>query len=162
MIHKFPAPGNGAVTKHITRCFLCGKCHVPTATGMLPELTEDLYIVQKQESSITCYMCDTYTWRRRSIFMRDKPILPSERMLHKDYDRKGSVKKNLWLWSSRDLAPRLIGGKPPVVKWLCFWLRVSLESLEYAISSWETPVGGRHRQTPVAKAEKPPLLQVVA
>jgi hypothetical protein len=27
------------------------------------------------------------------IFMRDKPILSSERMLHKDYDRRGSVAK---------------------------------------------------------------------
>jgi hypothetical protein len=25
-----------------------------------PGLTEDLYIVQKEEFSITCYMCDTY------------------------------------------------------------------------------------------------------
>jgi hypothetical protein len=29
-------------------------------------------------------------------------------MLHKDYDRKGLVEeKNLWLWASRGLAPRL-------------------------------------------------------
>jgi hypothetical protein len=27
------------------------------------------------------------------LFIRDKPILSSERMLHKDYDRKGSVEK---------------------------------------------------------------------
>jgi hypothetical protein len=26
-----------------------------------PGLTEDLYIVHKEELSITCYMCDTYT-----------------------------------------------------------------------------------------------------
>jgi hypothetical protein len=31
------------------------------------------------------------------VFLRDKPIFSSERMLHKDYDRKVSVsKKNLW------------------------------------------------------------------
>jgi hypothetical protein len=30
---------------------------------------------------------------RPSIFIRDKPILPSERMLHKDYYRMGSVEK---------------------------------------------------------------------
>jgi hypothetical protein len=29
--------------------------------------------------------------KRLSIFIRDKPILSSERMLHKDYDRKGSA-----------------------------------------------------------------------
>jgi hypothetical protein len=33
---------------------------------------------------------------RPSIFIKDRPILSSEKMLHKDYDRKGSVaKKNL-------------------------------------------------------------------
>jgi hypothetical protein len=39
-----------------------------------------------------CYMCDTYTWQRRSLFMRDKPILSSE-VLRKTYDRRGSVAK---------------------------------------------------------------------
>jgi hypothetical protein len=29
------------------------------------------------------------------LFIRDKPNLSPERRLHKDYDRKGSVKKNL-------------------------------------------------------------------
>jgi hypothetical protein len=36
-----------------------------------PGLTEDLNIVQKEEFSISCYMCD----KRPSIFMRDKPKL---------------------------------------------------------------------------------------
>jgi hypothetical protein len=39
-----------------------------------------------------CYMYDKYTWQRRSLFIRDKPILSSE-MSHKDYDCKGSVDK---------------------------------------------------------------------
>jgi hypothetical protein len=43
--------------------------------------------------------------KRPSIFIRSKPILSSERMLHKDYDRKVSVKKKLLL-SSRGLASR--------------------------------------------------------
>jgi hypothetical protein len=30
---------------------------------------------------------------KRSLFIRDKPILSSEKMLHKDYDSKGSVTK---------------------------------------------------------------------
>jgi hypothetical protein len=35
--------------------------------------------------------------KRPDMFMRDKRILTSERILHKDYERKGSVsKKNLW------------------------------------------------------------------
>jgi hypothetical protein len=38
-----------------------------------------------------CYMCDTYDCQWRSLFVRDKPILLSERMLHKNYGRKGSV-----------------------------------------------------------------------
>jgi hypothetical protein len=58
-----------------------------------PGLTEDLYILQKEEFSITCYMCDMYAWQGPSIFIRGKLIFSSERMLHKDYDRKGSVAK---------------------------------------------------------------------
>jgi hypothetical protein len=45
-----------------------------------PGLTENL-IVQKEEFLITRYI------------IRDKPIFSSERMLHKDYYRKGPVKK---------------------------------------------------------------------
>jgi hypothetical protein len=62
------------------------------------------------------YMCDTYTWQRRSLFITDKPILSSERVLHKDYDHKGSAEKN----SGRDpqgtwRQDELFRGKPPVV-----------------------------------------------
>jgi hypothetical protein len=63
-------------------------------------------------------MCDTYTWRKPSLFIRDKPICSSERMLHKDYDRKGSVAQTVFdrdpqgAWRQDEL----IGGKPPVVK----------------------------------------------
>jgi hypothetical protein len=32
---------------------------------------------------------------RQSIFIRGKPILSLERMLHKDYDRKGSVETKI-------------------------------------------------------------------
>jgi hypothetical protein len=38
----------------------------------------------------TCYMRQA-----PSIFIRDKPILSSERMLLKDYYRKGSVEKEI-------------------------------------------------------------------
>jgi hypothetical protein len=38
-------------------------------------------------------MCDTYILHRRSVFIRDKRIHSSERMLHKYYNRKGSVEK---------------------------------------------------------------------
>jgi hypothetical protein len=36
-------------------------------------------------------MCDTYTWKKAKP--KDKPIFSSERTLHKDYYRKGSVEK---------------------------------------------------------------------
>jgi hypothetical protein len=64
-----------------------------------PGLTEDLLIVRKEDFSVTCYLCDTNTWQRRSLHIRDKPILSSARTLRKDYDRKISVAKKL---SSRD------------------------------------------------------------
>jgi hypothetical protein len=38
-------------------------------------------------------MCDMHTWQRPNKFIRDTPIFLSVRMLHKDYDRKGSVEK---------------------------------------------------------------------
>jgi hypothetical protein len=49
--------------------------------------------------------------------MRHKSIFSSERMLHKDYHRKGSVEKNpggesQGAWRQDEL----IVGKPPVVK----------------------------------------------
>jgi hypothetical protein len=41
------------------------------------------------------YMCDTYTWQRKNLFIRDNFFLSSERILRKEYDRKGSVEKSL-------------------------------------------------------------------
>jgi hypothetical protein len=35
---------------------------------------------------------------RPSIFIRDKPIFSSERRLYKDYYRKGSVEKNIYIY----------------------------------------------------------------
>jgi hypothetical protein len=63
--------------------------------------------------------------------MRDKLIFSSERVLHKDYDRKFSVEKisgigSQGVWRQDEL----IGGKPPVVKWiwLCYTTRIPAES----------------------------------
>jgi hypothetical protein len=52
-----------------------------------------------------------------SIFIRDKSTLSSERMLHKEYDRNGSV-KNICRRESQGARRQdeLNGGKPPVVK----------------------------------------------
>jgi hypothetical protein len=82
-----------------------------------PVLTEDLCIVQKEEFSLTCCVIRTLD-ERPSIFIRDKPIFSSERMLHKDYNRKCSVDKKI---SGREpqgawLQDELTGGKPPGVK----------------------------------------------
>jgi hypothetical protein len=55
-------------------------------------LTDDLYRL-----SISCCICDTHTWQRPSIFIRGKPIISSERMLHKNYGHNASAaeKKSL-------------------------------------------------------------------
>jgi hypothetical protein len=42
---------------------------------------------------------------RPSIFIRDKPIFPSERMLRKNYYHKGSAEKKI---SGRDLLKGLV------------------------------------------------------
>jgi hypothetical protein len=49
---------------------------------------------------------------------KDRPVLSSERMLHKDYDRKCSVEKEITGRESPGVCRQdeLIGGKPPVVK----------------------------------------------
>jgi hypothetical protein len=56
-------------------------------------------------------------WRGPAAIVNYTPILLSERMLHKDYDRKCSVQKNIGRESQgacRQDEP--IGGKPPAVK----------------------------------------------
>jgi hypothetical protein len=47
--------------------------------------------------------------------MREKPILSSERMLYKDYDRKVSVTKNNLVMNLKE-QDELTGCKPPVLK----------------------------------------------
>jgi hypothetical protein len=70
-------------------------CKIDMTCLAKPVLTRGLvlYIVQNEEFSITCCMCDMYHWQRPSTLIRDKPILSSERILHKDPDCKGSVAK---------------------------------------------------------------------
>jgi hypothetical protein len=60
-----------------------------------------------------------YTWRKAKHIHARKTIFSSERLLHKDYNRKGSVeKKNISGRESQGTwcQDELIGGKPPVVK----------------------------------------------
>jgi hypothetical protein len=68
--------------------------------------------------TVTCLYVRYVHVKRPSIFIRDKLILSSERMLHKDYDLKGSVERRIsgrhpqGAWRQDEL----IGGKLPVVK----------------------------------------------
>jgi hypothetical protein len=54
----------------------------------------------------TYAMCDTYTWQRRSLFIREKPNLSSVKLLHKDYERKGSVAKTNLFMSLKGLGAK--------------------------------------------------------
>jgi hypothetical protein len=56
-------------------------------------------------------------WRGPAVIVNDGPIISSERMFRKVYDRKCSIKKILAV-SLKGLRHKdeLIGGKPPVVK----------------------------------------------
>jgi hypothetical protein len=65
-----------------------------------PVLTEDLYIVQINEFSITCLSAIG------AFDERDKPGFSSERMLRKDYDRKGSVGKESVVVILKGLGPK--------------------------------------------------------
>jgi hypothetical protein len=58
-----------------------------------PVLTEDLCVAQKEEFSIYAICAKCTLVEKPSIFIRDKPIFSSKRMLHKDYYRKSSVGK---------------------------------------------------------------------
>jgi hypothetical protein len=76
-------------TVHVTELPLWHKIR---KIGMAkPVLTEDLYVVQKKEFSITCNIDE-----RPSIFI-----------IHTDYYGKDSLeKKSLWSWVLRGLTPR--------------------------------------------------------
>jgi hypothetical protein len=54
----------------------------------MPVLAGDLCIVHKEEISITCYMCDTYTWQKAKNSRKRQTLL-----VRKDYYRKGAVAK---------------------------------------------------------------------
>jgi hypothetical protein len=56
-------------------------------------LTEDLCIVQKEKFSVASYTCYTYARRKAKHIHKSETIFSSERMLYKDYDRRGSVEK---------------------------------------------------------------------
>jgi hypothetical protein len=47
-----------------------------------------------------------YVLFRRNVYIRDKHILCSERILYKDYDRKGSVEKKSVVVSLKGLGAK--------------------------------------------------------
>jgi hypothetical protein len=57
-------------------------------------------------------------WPGPAVIVSDRPILSSEKKLHKDYASKASVEKNNAGRESQGAfrQEELIGGKPPVVK----------------------------------------------
>jgi hypothetical protein len=66
-----------------------------------PVLTEDSYIMQEEELSIKYMSAKSTLGERPSTLIRDNPIISSEKILHKDYYRKGSdEKKNISLVTS--------------------------------------------------------------
>jgi hypothetical protein len=81
----------------------------------------------------------------------------SERISHKDYNRKCSVEKNTVRGSQRAWRQeKLIGGKPPVVMTLKPISRVVCSQL-----MGDRPVEGCRRLSPLVEAwegEEPPLL----
>jgi hypothetical protein len=80
-----------------------------------------------------CYMCDMYTWQRQSLFIRENPILSSEKILRKGYHCNGSVykKRKLCPWASWGLVPK--------------WMAVNCQSVNLTLTgelhnsqSWES------------------------
>jgi hypothetical protein len=60
-----------------------------------PVLREDLSVVEKEEFSTACICAKCTPDKRKSIFIRNKTIFSSERMLYKDYYHKGSVEERI-------------------------------------------------------------------
>jgi hypothetical protein len=56
-------------------------------------LTEDLYILERRNFNLHVIYATRPLDERPSIFISNKPIFSSERMLEKDYDLKDSVEK---------------------------------------------------------------------
>jgi hypothetical protein len=75
-------------------------------------------------------------WQGPAVIVNDRPILSSERMLYKDYDRKCSVEKKSGSESQGVCRQELNSGQPPVVKWLWLWLW-EIEMGESGFSSWQ-------------------------
>jgi hypothetical protein len=67
-------------------------CKIGMIYSAKPKLTQGLYIVHKEVFNNMIYLRYVHLTKFRHI-QRGKPIVLSERILHKDYDRKGSIGK---------------------------------------------------------------------
>jgi hypothetical protein len=74
--------------------------------------------MQKEEFSVTRYMCDTYTWRKAKRIHKKQTHRLIREDVHKDYYRKSSDGKKISGHGSQGAwrQGELIGGKPLVVK----------------------------------------------
>jgi hypothetical protein len=83
-----------------------------------PVLTEDFYVVQKEEFSIKCYTYDTYIWRKaKHIHKGQTHFLAREDVTYGQLSQGFSLKKKI---CGRDpqgaWRQDVICDKPPVVK----------------------------------------------
>jgi hypothetical protein len=103
------------------RCFLLGTCsgyiwRIEIQTSQ-SQASTDRGLGYSANGRIFNNMLHTYMIhtldRRPSIFIRDKPIFSSERMLHKDYDCKDSVEEKILGPKSQEAWNQ---DEPPVIK----------------------------------------------
>jgi hypothetical protein len=102
------------------------------------------------------WMNEWIGWRGPAAIAYDRPILSSERTLHKDYDRRCSIGKKYSGRESQEAQSQdeLIGGKSSVVKWLWLWVE-SIES--YSCEKTEVSSWRRGKLANQEERERPPL-----
>jgi hypothetical protein len=79
-------------------------CKIGMICSAKPILTKDLVCTAKGRifNDMAIFAIRTLD-ERPCLYIRDKPIFSSERMLHKDYDRKDSVEKKSLVTSLKKL-----------------------------------------------------------
>jgi hypothetical protein len=96
---------NGIIVLYAVRAKMLQPVHLSSLA--LSIFLTDRGLVYRAEGRV----CNTHTWQNRKLLISDNPILSSERMLTKGYNRKGSeeekiINKYLWSSASRNLEPR--------------------------------------------------------
>jgi hypothetical protein len=91
-------------------------------------------------------------WRGPAAIVNDRLILSSERMLHKDYDRRCSIeKKKFWPWVSRGSASR----------WTDWWLTATRKVNLTLTVTRAYPVSRSRRQTRTEDSHRPVTVERV-